>query len=92
MTLPVTLALGQTAQPDHCGSCRNFRRFSDTADVYGTCQIKLPPWVADRNTVEATVYPDREQGRDWTRVKDTDDCDLHRHTGLTYITSHLVKP
>lgn len=86
MTDAITLSLGQTASPGKCGSCHRFERFTDSTDLYGSCEIKLPPWVDSRNNT------DHGGGRDWRRVKDTAGCDLHRHTGASYIVSQLVTP
>lgn len=77
------LKIGQTVDPGKCGSCKSFCRF-DSEDVWGSCRIVMPPWVQPR--------PIQESGRDYTRVRDTDFCDLHRSTGLTYVVSRLVKP
>lgn len=91
----IILGLGQTAEPNTCGSClffgrRNFTEFyikdeNVVRDAMrgGYCKFKFPPQVAMRQ---------QEEGGPTNWVNDVDRCDLWRSSGKTFIVSQRIHP
>jgi hypothetical protein len=87
----VLLPIGATAEPGTCGSCHFFDRYTEM-DYYqnvGYCKIRMPPYK-ERLMLKSM----QKVTGDWgpNRVKDIDGCDLHRHSGKTYIVARRVEP
>lgn len=80
----IMLSVGLTAEPGTCGSCHFFSRNLENGyyKAVGFCAIKLPP------PKELFVIKPYAEGDGFgpNRVKDTDGCDLHRHSGKVYTT------
>jgi hypothetical protein len=87
----VVLPIGATADQGSCGSCQFFDRYGemDYYQAIGYCKIRMPPYKQ-----RLMLKPYTESDSDWgpNRVKDTDGCDLHRHSGKTYIVARRVEP
>lgn len=84
----IVLALNQSADSEHCGSCLFFRRNTEASewDQRGRCQFKMPPTREFRRA----EWDGESQPLD--TVQDTDRCDFWRTSGRTYIVSMRVKP
>jgi hypothetical protein len=93
----ITLMPGASAEPDTCGSCKFFeRRRNDKYDgMYGNCRFKFPEktvatgWDIRRldPALKNAEYTGNEE-----RIKDTDRCDLWKHSGNTYIVQRRIEP
>lgn len=82
---PIVLGIGETAEPNTCGSCYKFeRREPWNGHGSGYCTMNLPPHYA-------RAFGDAES-RPKDSVNDDSSCDLYRHSGKAYIVSKLVKP
>jgi hypothetical protein len=55
MTGEITLAVGASAEPDTCGSCKFFERNSDGPSyrMHGVCRIKLPAKVVEQRVIRS---------------------------------------
>lgn len=95
MANEITLAVGASAEPDTCGSCKFFRRMSDSGPAYamdGFCKIKLPAKLAEQWAIR-NIDPkmkDQEYTGNEDQIKDTDRCDLYRFSGQVYIVQRRV--
>lgn len=94
MTATITLAVGATAEPDTCGSCKFFQRKDDWRAGFGDCRIKLPRKFAEQWQIRKLTPKPKDYEYEYTgnedQIKDTDRCDLHRPDGNVYIVQRLV--
>lgn len=85
----IVLALNQSADSGHCGSCHYFVRSADATsewDQNGRCTFRLPPTrVFAREVWDAESAP-------LDTVKDINGCDFWKTSGQTYIVSQRIKP
>lgn len=81
----VVLALGDSADAGHCGSCVFFKRGDSTVYSHpGLCKFTFPPHVQ--------IVPYDPECVEKNRVDDTYKCDLYQPDGKTYVVSHRVGP
>ncbi len=95
----IELAVGQTAQPETCGSCKFFYR--QVHEQYlgednipkeivgdGNCHVPLPPQIAIRSGMN-------DDGGEYigpsNRTTDTKTCVLWKPSGKVYIERRLIK-
>lgn len=93
----IELELGQTAQPEKCGSCKFFGRRAGPGDLpsyikgdtrvqlsgAGYCNLKLPPQYQIKGQGEGAPT-------NW--INDTGSCDLWKWSGVVYVEKRVVKP
>ncbi len=85
----IVLALNQSADAGHCGSCHFFVRNPDATsewDQTGRCKFRMPP------TREFSRVVWDAESRPLDTVDDKDGCDFWRSSGKTYIVSQRIKP
>lgn len=72
-----TLGMGQSAEPDKCGSCQHFKHRQEKYDTMGICSLRLPPWVEKK-------YGDPNKGWevDPRTVQDTDTCSFYERQNV----------
>jgi hypothetical protein len=90
----ITLPIGATAEPDTCGSCKFFQRWTDRGASYqhtGLCKIVMPP-PKERFERKNLNDDDNAEYRAPNDVDDTHRCDLHRPSGKTFIVQRRVLP
>lgn len=83
-TDPVVLQLGQSADPDACGSCKFFQRHEWNSNSTGDCKITMPPYLVRKDW--------DGEGKPPNLVDDKCGCSLHVHTGKTYVVQTMVRP
>jgi hypothetical protein len=96
MANEITLAVGASAEPDTCGSCKFFERkdYDERRGVYGFCRIKLPTKIATQWDIRRIdpKMKDQEYTGNEDQIKDTDRCDLYRFSGQVYIVQRRIPP
>lgn len=92
MANETTLAVGCTAEPDTCGSCRFFERRNEYDSAYGRCRIKLPSKLAEQQDIRGIdpKQKDREYTGTEDQIRDTERCDLQQPDGKVYIVQRRV--
>lgn len=94
MANEITLAVGASAEPDTCGSCKFFERkdFEERRGVYGFCRFKLPQKMATQRDIRRLdpELKDQEYTGNEDQIKDTDRCDLQRPDGKVYIVQRRI--
>jgi hypothetical protein len=92
MPSEITLAVGCSAEPNTCGSCKFFVRDRDYDSANGKCEIKLPKKIAMQWDIRGVdpKQKDLEYTGNEDQIKDTDRCDLQRPDGKTYIVQRRV--
>jgi hypothetical protein len=94
MANEITLAVGASAEPGTCGSCKFFERKSDGEweAARGFCKIVLPKKMATQWDIRG-VDPKQKDGEytgNEDQIKDTDRCDLQRPDGKVYIVQRRI--
>lgn len=94
MANEITLAVGASAEPDTCGSCKFFERkdYDERRGVYGFCKFELPKKIATQRDVRFVdpKMKDQEYTGNEDQIKDTDRCDLYRFSGQVYIVQRRI--
>lgn len=96
MSNEITLPVGSSAEPDTCGSCKFFERKDgsgyETHGSWGFCKIVLPKKIARQ--VDIRMVDPKRRDAEYTgnedQIKDTDRCDLYRHSGKVYIVQRRI--
>ena len=84
MANEIILPVGNTAEPNTCGSCKFFYRSGDRS---GNCNIKLPPQIAIDNKGNEKDYV-----RNPNTVNDDNRCDFYQPDGKIYIVQRRIEP
>jgi hypothetical protein len=93
MANEIILAVGASAEPDTCGSCKFFKRQMDMGPqnmIYGICRFVLPRTVMAGYTPR--VYSSDDDCETSGYMRDAERCDLQQPDGKAYIVQRRIPP